>query len=210
MSLKRRMKRAAELGRSAPPPRRAYGHEIVYAPIREAWHEALPPAAKAAIPRLHQTIQGRSESLRGAIRELEELVERHPHAPVFYNFLNIAYGLAGEDERRRVLIGRCRAALPDYLFGKLAQAGLLLEDEDYDGIPDLWDGMLDLREIYPDRPQFHVSEFAGFYAIIGLYYHETGNDDEARRLNRMLMDVAPDEGATKSLYGRVHRKESKS
>jgi hypothetical protein len=85
MSLKRRMKRAAELGRGGPPPPRlAYGHEIVYTPIREPWHDALPPAAKAAIPRLHRVITERREDLRSAIAELEALVERHPHAPVFY------------------------------------------------------------------------------------------------------------------------------
>jgi hypothetical protein len=208
MSLKRRMKRAAELGRSGPPPpRRAYGHEIFYVPIREAWHEALPPAAKAAIPRLHRTLLDRSESPLAAIRELEGLVEHHPHAPVFYNFLNIAYGRAGEDERRRALIVRCRAALPDYLFGTIAQAELLLDEEDYDGFAELWGGVFDLREHYPERTQFHVSEFAGFYGIIGLFHQATGNDAEARRLRQMLMDVAPDEGATKALHDRVHRRE---
>jgi hypothetical protein len=206
MSLKRRMKRAAELGRSGPPPpRRAYGHEIVYTPVREAWHDALPPAAKAAIPRLHQVIIARGEGLRSAVAELEALAERHPHAPVFYNFLNIAYGLTRQDEKRRALIDRCRATLPDYLFGTIAQAELLLDDEEYEAFRELWGGRFDLRELYPDRTRFHVSEFAGFYGIIGIYHHETGNDAEAHRLSRMLMDVAPDEAATKALYGRVHR-----
>ena len=206
MSLKRRMKRAAELGRSGPPPPRlAYGHEIVFTPIREAWHDALPPAAKATIPRLHRVITERREDLRSAIAELEGLVECHPQAPIFYNFLNIAYGLTGQGEKSRALVVRCRAALPDYLFGTIAQAELLLDDEEYHALRDLWGGRFDLRELYPDRTCFHVSEFAGFYAIVGLYHHETGNHAEARRLSQMLMDVAPNEAATKSLYGRMYR-----
>lgn len=208
MSFKRRMKRAVERGRRGPPPPRlAYGHEISYTPTREAWYDALPPAAKAAIPRLHQVINSRSGNLGHAIRELEALVDRHPHVPVFYNFLNVAYSLAHEDEKRRTLVARCRAALPDYLFGTIAQAQLLLEDEDYDAFPALWGGRFDLRELYPDRKRFHVSEFAGFYGIVGIYHHETGNDAEARRLCKMLMDVAPQEAATQALYGRVHREE---
>jgi hypothetical protein len=206
MSIRRRMKRAAELGRSGPPPPRiAYGHEIVYTPIRDPWHDALPPAAKAAIPRLHGVINGSGEGLRSAIRELEALVDRHPQAPVFYNFLNVAYSRAGEEERRRTIIARCRAALPDYLFGMISQAELLLEGEDYEAFRELWGGRFDLRELYPDRTRFHVSEVAGFYGIIGIYHHETGNDAEARRLSRMLMDVAPDEAAAKALYACVHR-----
>jgi hypothetical protein len=206
MSLKRRMKRAVELGRTgSPPPRLAYGHEIVYTPIREAWHDALPPAAKAAIPRLHHVIIEQREDLRSAVAELEALVERHPHAPVFYNFLHIAYGRTGQDEKRRALIARCRATLPDYLFGMIAQAELLLGDEEYEAFRELWGGRFDLRELYPDRTRFHVTEFTGFYGMIGLYHHETGNEAEARRLSQMLMDVAPDEAATKALYGRVYR-----
>ena len=45
---------------------------------------------------------------------------------------------------------------------------------------------------------------AVIYAIIGLYHHRTGNDDEARRICRMLRDVAPDEGATKMLDRELH------
>jgi hypothetical protein len=202
MSLKRRMRRAAELGRSGPPPpRRAYGHEIVYTPMREAWYETLRPAARAAIPRLHGVIQAQPED---AVAELEGLIQRYPHVPVFYNFLNIAYGRLRQHEKRRALISRCRAALPDYLFGKLGEAELLLDDRDYDAFVTLWGGSYDLRELYPQREQFHVSEFAGFYGIIGRYHHLVGNDDEARRLCRMLRDVAPDEAATRMLDRELH------
>lgn len=197
MSLKRRMRRAAELGRGGPPPpRRAYGHEIVYTPIREAWYETLRPAARAAIPRLHAAIQDRSEYV---VAELEELVERYPHVPVFYNFLNIAYGRVREEEKRRALISRCRAALPDYLFGKIGEAEQLLADGAYDAFAELWGGCYDLRELYPHRTQFHVSEFAGFYGIVGRYHHLVGNHDEANQIWKMLLDAAPDEGATKML-----------
>jgi hypothetical protein len=200
------MKRAVELGRGgSPAPRLTYGHEIVYTPVREPWHDALSPAEKAAIPRLHRVLTERRKDLQSAIAELEVLVERHPHAPVFYNFLNIAYGLTDQDEKRRALITRCRAALPDYLFGRIAQAELLLDDEDYEAFPEVWGGRFDLRALYPARTRFHVSEFAGFYSIIGIYHHETGNDAEARRLSQMLRDVAPNEAATKSLYGRIYR-----
>jgi hypothetical protein len=202
MSLKRRMQRAVELGRggpppSPPPPRRVYGHEIVYTPIREEWYDTLRPAARAAIPRLHGAIQDRPSA--ADVAELEGLVERYPHVPVFYNFLNIAYGRVGQEEKRRTLIGRCRAVLPDYLFGKIGEAEQLLYDGEYDAFAELWGGCYDLRELYPHRSQFHLSEFAGFYSLVARYHHLMGNHDEAARIWEMLLDVAPDEGATKML-----------
>ena len=50
----------------------------------------------------------------------------------------------GDIEKRRALVARCRAALPDYLFGMIAQAALLLEDEEYDAFRELWGGRFDL------------------------------------------------------------------
>lgn len=80
----------------------------------------------------------------------------------------------------------------------------MLEDGEYDAFAELWGGCYDLRELYPHRRQFHLSEFAGFYSIVGRYYHLTGNHDEARHICRMLLDVAPDEDATRMLDSELH------
>jgi hypothetical protein len=85
---------------------------------------------------------------------------------------------------------------PDYLFAKINYAQFCLHVGDFDKIPEIFDGKYDLKLLYPRRKQFHVSEFAGFMAVMCAYLSVTGYKETARLFYDSLLAVAPDSELT--------------
>jgi hypothetical protein len=198
MSLKRRMKRTAEKQLDGGGLIVVNGYEITYQPLREGWHSRLPSAGKAAIRRLHAEISGETVS-EEVLDEIKALVEAYPYAPVFYNYLTIAYTLRGLMDKARETTEATLARFPDYLFGRLGQAQEAIASGRFDRVKELLGPGLELRELYPARRRYHVSEFAGYYAVVGLYRLERGDRAGAAAITGMLNEVAPDENATEVL-----------
>jgi tetratricopeptide (TPR) repeat protein len=204
MSLKRRMKRALERRADRVGVAFVEGYEITYKPIHPAWFSRLPASAREAIGRLNPAVR-EGEPDDAMIRELEGLVEAYPFAPVFYNYLTIAYSHRGMHERADQTIDKVLQRIPDYLFARLNRAEHLIRAGNDEEFRTLLGPSLKLRDLYPGRKRFHVSEFAGFYGVVGLYELQRGNRGRAVEILNLLDEVAPEENATRILAGEMER-----
>ena len=199
MSTARKLRRAALHRDRARQTRTIEGYEIVYGRLRTyAWQT---DEMNEVIERLHHLTR---ESPAEAIPELLRAIERHPGVPVFYNYLSVACGALGDEERVDEVVRESFQRHPDYLFARLNYAELCLRRHDLEGAFKALDGRLELWELLPRRTRFHISEFACFTYVMGLFHLETGNREAARDCYERLRIAAPDDRYTRELYRRLH------
>jgi tetratricopeptide (TPR) repeat protein len=135
---------------------------------------------------------------------LERLVTTYPHIPTFFNHLSIAYLAAGDQEQATALVREAYRRHPQYLFAKVNYANLCLQHGESEKVPGIFDHACDLKQLYPHRTRFHVSEFIGFAGVMCRYFCAINEWETAALYYQMLTQVAPRHPMTKqakrSLY----------
>ncbi len=199
MSSARKLRRTLARRRGTSPSRERDGYQIVYGPLQR--YEWQTPELTVLVNRLQPLT---NESPAEAIPELVALIERHPDVPVFYNYLASAYQGVGDDERADEVIAENYRRNPDYLFARVNHAEICLRDGDVEGAAEALGGARDLRDLYPHRTRFHVSEVVGFTYSIGRYHMETGNWEAAEACHLLLHRVAPEDRITRAFCRMMH------
>jgi tetratricopeptide (TPR) repeat protein len=163
------------------------------------------PLDNRAIKRLPSQVQARIDDLyelaqhdpRQAIPELERLVTTYPHIPTFANHLSIAYLAAGDQEHATACVWEAYRRHPQYLFAKVNYANLCLHQGEIEKVPGIFDHACDLKQLYPHRTRFHVSEFTNFAGVMCRYFCAIGEQNTAILYYQMLKQVAPRHPMTK-------------
>jgi tetratricopeptide (TPR) repeat protein len=189
-------KRAAVARPLQKPGVRLLEYEITFDPLPSEHFAALPPHVQETINRLYYLAQ---DSPREAIGELRRMIEEYPDIPMLYNYLSGAYASAGMREEAERVIEENYRRNPEYLFARLNYADLCLRRRDYDTVLELLKGKFDLKDYYPERSCFHISEFTGFSHVVGTYLALTGKRDAAMVVYEGLRRVAPKHPSTKHL-----------
>jgi len=172
-------------------------YTITDEPIENPWFNQLPKKVQERIDALYDLTLSDPKAV---IAEVSAFIRKYPKVPLFYNYLSVAHAQLGDFERRDVAIKACYKRFPNYLFGRVNYAQLCLEDGDADKIPEIFDEKLNLGQLYPQRTTFHVSEYAGFAGIMGLYYLHLGEREAAKMHYKTLKQIAPEHHATRKLW----------
>jgi hypothetical protein len=193
-----------------PQPKPSYASRIPQPPTADAlvytaYDITDEPLDNRAIKRLPSQVQARIDDLyelaqhdpMQAIPELERLVTTYPHIPPFANHLSIAYLAAGDQEQATALVREVYHRHPQYLFAKVNYAHLCLQQGEIGKVPGIFDHACDLKQLYPHRTRFHVSEFTGFAWVMCRYFCAIGERDTAALYYQMLKHVAPRHPMTK-------------
>ncbi|MBK9015861.1 MAG: DUF1186 domain-containing protein [Saprospiraceae bacterium] len=128
---------------------------------------------------LHKTylrVQKRKPHL---IPELHKLMEKYPRVPTFKNYLSMYYNLSGKTGKAYEVNHWIVKEHPDYLHGKINLAAEAISKGNYDEVPKILGEALDLKDLYPHRKVFHISEFQSFFSITCQYLIETNQLEAA-------------------------------
>ena len=163
------------------------------------------PLDNRDIKRLLSQVQARIDELyelaqhdpTQAIPALERLVTTYPHVPTFFNHLSIAYLAAGDQEHATAIVREAYRRHPQYLFARVNYANLCLQQGEIEKVPGIFDHACDLKQLYPHRTRFHVSEFTGFAWVMCRYFCAISERDTAALYYQMLKHVAPRHPMTK-------------
>jgi tetratricopeptide (TPR) repeat protein len=169
-------------------------YDITDEPLENRHIKRLPAQVQARIDDLYELAQ---HDPMQAIPELERLVTTYPHIPTFANHLSIAYLAAGDQEHATALVREAYRRHPQYLFARVNYANLCLQHGEIEKVPGIFDHACDLKQLYPHRTRFHVSEFTGFAWVMCRYFCAIGEREIAVLYYRMLKQVAPRHPMTK-------------
>lgn len=174
---------------------------ITHEPMQDKAFKKLPRKAKDLIEQLHDEIPYFPED---AVPKLLKLIKKYPDVPILYNYLSIAYKRMNREEKYEQTLLMLYETHPNYLFGRVGYAEYLLQKGEYSKIPEIFDNKYDLKQLYPNRKQFHVSEAAAFMGVMALYCIAIGNRDLAKRYSDILKQVAPKYQVTRQVAKKLN------
>jgi len=126
------------------------------------------------------------------IDELIQLDETYPEFNTISNYLAAAYSYAGDREKSHNLIKKNFERFPNYLFARVQLAEIYLENREYDKFENLMENHLDLKQIYPERDVFHISEVEGILYLATRYYALQSDEEKSLFYFDALKDISPD------------------
>ena len=188
MAKKNRRSKRKHSRTASPETLQLVQYEITDEPIEERAFRKLPASVKKQLEALQRDAQQKPEQ---AIPKLLESKEKYPNIPQIYNYLAVAYSFSKQTELAEVTIKENIRRNPDYLFARANYAEVCFARQEYEKIPEIFDHEYDLKALYPNRKRFHISEFANFMGIMGLYFAKTDQREMAEKYNEMLQETAP-------------------
>jgi len=171
-------------------------YNIVFDPIEDEPKKYIDPELEKAQEEIYNSMR---EDPEGCASRLGPLMEKYPDYPVLYNYLSVSYTLMGETEKARDNILKAYRKFPDYLFAKIGYVELCLRENKLDEIPRILDNKYDLKLHYPERTEFHITEFTAFAGTVGFYFCLIGKPEVAETYYKMLKKVAPDDPQTRRI-----------
>jgi tetratricopeptide (TPR) repeat protein len=169
-------------------------YDITDEPLENRHIKRLPSQVQARLDDLYELAQ--RDPIQ-AIPELEHLVTTYPQVPTFLNYLSIAYLAAGDHKKATACVRDAYRRHPQYLFAKVNYANLCLQQGEIGKIPGIFAHTFDLKQLYPQRTRFHVSECTGFAGVMCRYFCTIGERETAALYYQMLKHVAPRHPMTK-------------
>ena len=177
------------------------------APLEEASYSKLPSQDKLKIDAIQNNLK------KGATDQtdnLEEYKRRYPDVPLIYNHLVFSLQNCERKDAQTELLHEIVEKFPNYLFGKTNLAEYYLTCRLHTEVPKIFDHRLELKQLYPDRTMFHISEVRAFYSVIGCYYARSGKMARAIYCWNFLHNIAPDHAVTLRLGNEIIHKELQS
>lgn len=136
-----------------------------------------------------------SNANKRTVRKILNLITQYPENVQLRNYLVNAYRSLGKNKEAMQANKELLEMRPDYLFGLLLYTDLVMEDGfKVEKMPKIFlDAHFDLKEMYPNREVFHISEFVAMQQVAIKYY--AYNDEGPKALERLewLKEINPDE-----------------
>lgn len=176
-------------------------YDILFEPIQEdEYAYFVPPEIVDALEEIFYFV---NEKPLEAIDRLNPLREKYPEYPRIYNYLARAYLLVGESEKVTEVIEENYRRNPEYLFAKVNYADMCLQEDSIEKIPAIFDNKFDLKLLYPERNEFHVTEAVAFFGLLGRYYFRINDIEKAKAMLEILEDIDPDAESTRVLRRQI-------
>jgi tetratricopeptide (TPR) repeat protein len=126
------------------------------------------------------------------IDKLTQLIIQYPTVPMLKNYLSVAYDVQGNHKKAMEVNNWIIAEHPDYLWAKINQANFWIEEKNTAKVPEILGEAMDIKQLYPDRDLFHLSEVTGFFEIAIRYFAAIENLEQAEIRLKILKEIAPD------------------
>lgn len=162
--------------------------------------QLLPEDAKLFL-QLHESVAKR---LKNNVKEGKRLLETYPNSPEILNLVTAIYLANGKRKKGESLVKHNYQVNRDNLFAKINYADLCLRKKKIEQIPIIFEGKENLRDLYPHRSMFHVSEFRGFVVVMGLYFLEKKQRDLSTCYHYLAHRVDPKHPSTRILERKLY------
>jgi tetratricopeptide (TPR) repeat protein len=128
---------------------------------------------------------------KNIIDKLIQLIVDFPTVPILKNYLSVAYNVQGNYEKAREANNWILAEHPEYLFAKLNQANVFMDNGEFEKVTQILGDNMEIKLLYPDRELFHLAEVTSFYKVAIRYFCGTNNLNLAINRMEILKKIAP-------------------
>lgn len=139
------------------------------------------------------------------ITKLNQMLEEYSDIQIFYNYLENAYRLEEDFEKANEIARLTAKKFPDYLFGKISQIELYLENKELDKVTELLQDKFDFRLLYPEKATFHIQEIICFFYALGKYFALKANPDKATEYLNSIKEIDEDHAFVKQLQKFINK-----
>lgn len=127
---------------------------------------------------------------RSALKVVLRAVKKYPRIPRFRNLLAIAYGNIGLEDKAYDVARKTEKMFPDYFYGKVNLAEILLDEEepDFEYINQLLGGdNKSILTLSPDTDTFYVKDFYDYYRQYVILEAKQGNREGVEKAIEPLL-----------------------
>ncbi len=149
----------------------------------------IPDSLKYELEKIYRELKNPKPR---TIARIRKLIKRYPRNVQLKNYLSSTYAHLDNIEKAREVNESILKEHPDYFFAKINKANQYAEDGQYEKMKDLLGKGFDLKELYPDRDTFHVTEFLSMQNIAVKYYANTDDFEQAEKRMAIMRDVDED------------------
>lgn len=174
---------------------KTYGYKITTDPQFQNKRFGITPELNRQLESL--AIKCQDPKDKKIIERLNQLVIQYPRVPMLKNYLTVAYNVQGNHRKAFEVNNWLIDEHPDYLFAKLNQANVCIDEGDFDKVPGILGEAMDIKQLYPDREVFHLSEVTGFLKLTIRYFATIENLKMAENRLEILKEIAPEHHDTK-------------
>lgn len=122
-------------------------------------------------------------------QRLYTLHAKYPDNPVILNYIASGYDHLGQQDQVEKLIAQTYEKFPDYLFAQTAQANIYLRDGFPEKALEVLKGAYTLKQLYPHRTVFHISEVRTFEYFMVKYFCKTGDFEQAGHHLQIMQNI---------------------
>lgn len=135
---------------------------------------------------------------------LNELHAKYPYNPVIFNHITAGYNYLGKRDRAEEWLNKTYEKFPDYLFAITGKATAYLRDDNPEKAREVLKGAYTLKQLYPHRTVFHVTEARAFEACMVHFFCTIKNFEQAERHLQIMQEILdkgdPEVRYTKKLF----------
>jgi tetratricopeptide (TPR) repeat protein len=146
------------------------------------------------------------KNLNKSIEILLKLKNKYPHSSEIYNLLSYFYIRKRKAKKADLIIKENYKTNPDNLLAKINYADYLLRKKKFLDIKEIFNNKYDLRDLYPEKSTFHITEFRGFMVLMGLYHLAIKKTHEAECFHYLITRIDKNHQQVKFLRHKLFHK----
>lgn len=162
------------------------GYSISYEPM---YDERMTKKVKDLMLKMHKIA---NLGAKDGKKRIEKAIAEYPDIPQFKNYLSVWYAKRGEMDKSFAYNRQIIALHPDYLFAKINMAQEYLQKEELEKVTEILGEAIEIKQIYPERNEFHISEITAVLGIAIQYYLKKNDFKQALLRLNGLKEIAPD------------------
>jgi len=168
---------------------RLFELEITWGALRDPEVERLRRSVRNRMEEIHELL---SADPAIVFEEVRELAGQYPRVMCFRNWLCVCLRFLGREEEAR---DYCEATVrdhPDYLFGRMSLAEMMLDEGNIEGAVEVLGGEgATLASLYPRTRRFHITEVRHWFFLQAEVLILKNKIEDARAYRHFLHELEP-------------------
>ncbi len=175
-----------------------YNYTLTTDPHHLEKENQIPPELEWKMEKLFTKAQKGGES---NINYIKKAIEKYPNTPHLKNYLAVAYMNSEMEEESYKVNDRLVQEHPQYLYGILNKASEYLNKGEHEKMPGLMGDNMELKDLYPEREIFHVTEMISFLETAIHYFIADKNFEATKSRVKLLKELDSEHPVVLSFEG---------